>query len=70
MLLSFRRYGTESSAVSFQRCTSPSPHTITSMKKMAAEIKEIRAQGSAVDREEAAEDRRRIDEDEKRRDRA
>jgi DNA-binding IclR family transcriptional regulator len=32
------------------------PHTITSMKKMAAEIKEIRAQGFAVDREEAAEE--------------
>jgi DNA-binding IclR family transcriptional regulator len=32
------------------------PHTITSMKKMAAEIKEIRERGSAVDREEAAEE--------------
>jgi DNA-binding IclR family transcriptional regulator len=32
------------------------PHTITSMKKMAAEIKEIRDQGFAVDREEAAEE--------------
>ena len=32
------------------------PHTITSMKKMAAEIKEIRRQGFAVDREEAAEE--------------
>ncbi|MDV3127446.1 IclR family transcriptional regulator [Mycobacterium sp. 21AC1] len=32
------------------------PHTITSMKKMAAEIKDIRAQGFAVDREEAAEE--------------
>jgi IclR family acetate operon transcriptional repressor len=31
-------------------------HTITSMKKMAAEIKEIREQGFAVDREEAAEE--------------
>jgi DNA-binding IclR family transcriptional regulator len=32
------------------------PHTITSMKKMAAEIKEIRERGFAVDREEAAEE--------------
>ncbi len=32
------------------------PHTITSMKKMAAEIKTIREQGFAVDREEAAEE--------------
>ncbi|VEG52021.1 transcriptional regulator [Mycolicibacterium aurum] len=32
------------------------PHTITSMKKMAAEIKEIRELGFAVDREEAAEE--------------
>ncbi|TGD84964.1 IclR family transcriptional regulator [Mycolicibacterium sp. CH28] len=32
------------------------PHTITSMKKLAAEIKEIREQGFAVDREEAAEE--------------
>ncbi|MBO0678235.1 IclR family transcriptional regulator [Mycolicibacterium sp. S2-37] len=32
------------------------PHTITSMKKMAGEIKEIRRQGFAVDREEAAEE--------------
>lgn len=31
-------------------------HTITSMKKMAAEIKEIRRRGFAVDREEAAEE--------------
>lgn len=31
-------------------------HTITSMKKMAAEIKEIRERGFAVDREEAAEE--------------
>lgn len=32
------------------------PHTITSMKKLAAEIKEIRELGFAVDREEAAEE--------------
>lgn len=32
------------------------PHTITSMKKMAVEIKEIRERGFAVDREEAAEE--------------
>ncbi|MGH3637928.1 MAG: IclR family transcriptional regulator [Mycobacterium sp.] len=32
------------------------PHTITSMKKMAAEIKDIRERGFAVDREEAAEE--------------
>ena len=32
------------------------PHTITSVKKMAAEIKEIRDRGFAIDREEAAED--------------
>ncbi len=32
------------------------PHTITSMKKMAAEISDIREQGFAVDREEAAEE--------------
>jgi DNA-binding IclR family transcriptional regulator len=32
------------------------PHTITTMKKMAAEITGIRAQGFAVDREEAAEE--------------
>jgi DNA-binding IclR family transcriptional regulator len=32
------------------------PHTITSMKKMTAEIKQIRGQGFAVDREEAAEE--------------
>jgi DNA-binding IclR family transcriptional regulator len=32
------------------------PHTITSIKKMAAEIKEIRERGFAVDREEAAEE--------------
>ncbi|MCG7594012.1 IclR family transcriptional regulator [Mycobacterium sp. PSTR-4-N] len=32
------------------------PHTITTMKKMDAEIKEIRKQGFAVDREEAAEE--------------
>jgi DNA-binding IclR family transcriptional regulator len=32
------------------------PHTITTMKKMAAEIKDIREQGFAVDREEAAEE--------------
>jgi len=31
-------------------------HTITSMKKMAAEIKDIREHGFAVDREEAAEE--------------
>jgi len=31
-------------------------HTITSMKKMAAEVKEIRERGFAVDREEAAEE--------------
>jgi IclR family acetate operon transcriptional repressor len=31
-------------------------HTITSMKKMAAEIKDIRERGFAVDREEAAEE--------------
>lgn len=31
-------------------------HTITSVKKMSAEIKEIRRQGFAVDREEAAEE--------------
>lgn len=32
------------------------PHTITTMKKMAAEIAEVREQGFAVDREEAAEE--------------
>lgn len=32
------------------------PHTITSMKKMAADIKDIRYRGFAVDREEAAEE--------------
>ncbi|WP_197380915.1 IclR family transcriptional regulator [Mycolicibacterium mengxianglii] len=32
------------------------PHTITAMKKMAAEIADIRDQGFAVDREEAAEE--------------
>ena len=32
------------------------PHTLTSMKKMAAEITDIREQGFAVDREEAAEE--------------
>jgi len=32
------------------------PHTITTMKKMAAEIKDIREHGFAVDREEAAEE--------------
>ncbi|WP_319447422.1 MULTISPECIES: IclR family transcriptional regulator [unclassified Mycobacterium] len=32
------------------------PHTITSMKKMAVEIKEIRQRGFAVDREEADEE--------------
>ncbi|WP_159230616.1 IclR family transcriptional regulator [Mycolicibacterium vanbaalenii] len=32
------------------------PHTITSMKQMAAEIEDIREQGFAVDREEAAEE--------------
>lgn len=32
------------------------PHTITTMKKMGAEIKQIRKQGFAVDREEAAEE--------------
>lgn len=32
------------------------PHTITSMKRMAAEIKDIRERGFAVDREEAAEE--------------
>lgn len=32
------------------------PYTITTMKKMDAEIKEIRKQGFAVDREEAAEE--------------
>jgi DNA-binding IclR family transcriptional regulator len=32
------------------------PHTITTMKKMAAEITQVRQQGFAVDREEAAEE--------------
>jgi DNA-binding IclR family transcriptional regulator len=32
------------------------PHTLTSMKKLAAEINDIRKQGFAVDREEAAEE--------------